>query len=132
MSVFHPPTRTPRVEPLLLSPLRERFPDVTFVTMRSRDNPERECVIVAEPQQAATPVSQYIRLRCSIWARRDDGTGDLDAAHRLASDIEWYLTSIWPPEPLIRIEHDSGPVRMTDENGCMYAYLILLIQTATV
>ena len=64
--------------------------------------------------------------------RRDDGTGDLDASHELASSIELYLTGLWPPIPIISIEHDSGPVRMTDENGCIYSYLILLLQTNTV
>lgn len=131
MSVFHPPTGTPRVEPVLLSLLRERFPDVAFSTMRGRNNPERECVVVAEPQQAVTPVSQHIRLRCSVWARRDDGTGDLDEAHRLAASIERHLTSILPPRPIVSIAHDSGPVRMTDENGCNYSYLILLLQAET-
>lgn len=132
MSVFQPPTRTPRLERILLNLLRERFPDVVFGTLRSRNNSESECVIVAEPQQKATPISQYVRVHCSIWVRRDDGTGDLDASHELASSIELYLTGLWPPIPIISIEHDSGPVRMTDENGCIYSYLILLLQTNTV
>lgn len=49
MSVFQPPTRTPRLERILLNLLRERFPDVVFGTLRSRNNSESECVIVAEP-----------------------------------------------------------------------------------
>ena len=86
MSVFQPPTRTPRLERILLNLLRERFPDVVFGTLRSRNNSESECVIVAEPQQKATPISQYVRVRCSIWVRRDDGTARACQQHRTVSD----------------------------------------------
>lgn len=131
MSVTAPPVRPPRVEPVLLPLLRERFPDVSFTSIRDRGNPTRACVIVAEPGQKATPVSQYVRLRVSTWVRRDDGTGDIDAAQNLAADIELYLTGLWPPRPIIGIDHESGPIRMSDENHCLMAYLVLLLTVET-
>ncbi|KFI90259.1 hypothetical protein [Bifidobacterium scardovii] len=126
-----PPTRTRRVEPVLLPLLRERLPDVGFSSIRSRDNPPRECVLIGEPGQMATPVTQYVRLRVSVWARRADGTGDIDAAQRLAADIESYLTGLHPPRPVVTIGHESGPIRMSDENGCLMAYLVLLLTVET-
>lgn len=131
MSVFHPPTRPLRVEPLLLPLLRERFPDVSFTSIRNKGNPTRACVIVAEPGQKTTPVSQYVRLRISVWVRRDDGTGDIDAAQNLAANIELYLTGLWPPRPIISIDHESGPIRMSDENHCLMAYFTLLLTIET-
>ncbi|NEG96013.1 hypothetical protein GFD17_04405 [Bifidobacterium sp. SMB2] len=132
MSVFHPPVRTPRVEPVLLPLLRGRFPDVRFGGVRARDNPEHECVIVGEPQQPATPVSQYVRLRMSVWERRGDGTGDYAAAQRRAADICAYLTSLSPPYPICSMGLDSGPIRLADEDGTVCAYLILLLTVSTV
>ncbi|PLS30101.1 hypothetical protein Uis1B_2073 [Bifidobacterium margollesii] len=132
MSVLAPPSRPPRMEPVLLPLLRERFGDARFGTIRDRGNPRLECVIVAEPQQRATPVSQYVRLRVSVWARRDDGTGDIDAAQRLAADIELFLTGLWPPAPIVSIRHESGPVRMGDGDGTLCAYLVLLLTVSTV
>ena len=120
MSVIWPPVRPNRVEPVLLERLRDRFPDVRFGTVRNRGNPPRECVLVAVPGRKATPVSQQTRLRVSVWVRRDDGTGDIDAAQNLAADIELYLT-----------DHESGPIRMSDENGCLMAYLTLLLTVET-
>ena len=105
MSVIRPPVRPNRVEPVLLERLRDRFPDVRFGTVRNRGNPPRECVLVAVPGRKATPVSQQTRLRISVWVRRDDGTGDIDA--------------------------ESGPIRMSDENGCLMAYLTLLLTVET-
>lgn len=131
MSVHRPPVLPRRVEPVLLPLLRDRFPDVVFGSVRSRANPPLECVLVAEPQQTATPVTQYVRLRVSVWARRDDGTGDIDRACRLAGDIERYLTALWPPRPVVSVEHDSGPIRMSDENDAVCAYLILLLTVET-
>ena len=132
MSVFHPPVRPRRVEPYLLPLLRERFPDVSFGGVRSRDNPERECVMVAEPQQPATPVSQYVRLRISVWIRRGDGTGDYAAAQRLASLIATYLTGADLPYLVVSIGLDSGPIRLSDEDGVTCAYLVLLLTVSTV
>lgn len=126
MSVTRIPIRPPRVEPVLLSLLRERFPDVSFSSLRGRDNPTRECVLVADPQQRATPVTQYARVRVSVWVRRDDGTGDIAEAQRLAADIEHALTSTNPPAPLVGIDHESGPIRTTDDQGTLFAYLVLL------
>ncbi|MFR3249404.1 hypothetical protein [Bifidobacterium longum] len=126
-----PSTRPRRVEPVLLPLLRERFPDIGFSSIQSRDNPPRECVLIGEPGQTATPVSQYVRLRVSVWARRDDGTGDIDAAQHLAADIESYLTGLHPPRPVVTIGHESGPMRMSDENGCLMAYLVLLLTVET-
>lgn len=124
-------THPRRVEPVLLPLLRERFPDIGFSSIQSRDNPPRECVLIGEPGQTATPVSQYVRLRVSVWARRDDGTGDIDAAQHLAADIESYLTGLHPPRPVVTIGHESGPMRMSDENGCLMAYLVLLLTVET-
>lgn len=126
-----PSTRPRRVEPVLLPLLRERFPDIGFSSIQSRDNPPRECVLIGEPGQTATPVSQYVRLRVSVWARRDDGTGGIDAAQHLAADIESYLTGLHPPRPVVTIGHESGPMRMSDENGCLMAYLVLLLTVET-
>lgn len=126
-----PSTHPRRVEPVLLPLLRERFPDIGFSSIQSRDNPPRECVLIGEPGQTATPVSQYVRLRVSVWARRDDGTGDIDAAQHLAADIESYLTGLRPPRPVVTIGHESGPMRMSDENGCLMAYLVLLLTVET-
>lgn len=126
-----PSTRPRRVEPVLLPLLRERFPDIGFSSIQSRDNPPRECVLIGEPGQTATPVSQYVRLRVSVWVRRDDGTGDIDAAQHLAADIESYLTGLHPPRPVVTIGHESGPMRMSDENGCLMAYLVLLLTVET-
>ena len=131
MSVIRPPVRPNRVEPVLLERLRDRFPDVRFGTVRNRGNPPRECVLVAVPGQKATPVSQQTRLRVSVWVRRDDGTGDIDAAQNLAADIELYLTGLYPPRPVVTIDHESGPIRMSDENGCLMAYLTLLLTVET-
>ena len=94
-------------------------------------NPPRECVLVAVPGRKATPVSQQTRLRISVWVRRDDGTGDIDAAQNLAADIELYLTGLYPPRPVVTIDHESGPIRMSDENGCLMAYLTLLLTVET-
>lgn len=77
------------------------------------------------------PVSQQARLRISVWVRRDDGTGDIDAAQNLAADIELYLTGLYPPRPVVTIDHESGPIRMSDENGCLMAYLTLLLTVET-
>lgn len=131
MSVFQPPFRPQRAEPVLLPLLRARYPDVSFGSMRNRAAPPRECVIVAEPGQKATPISQYARLRVSVWVRRDDGTGDIDKAQNLAADIESYLTGLHPPRPVITIGHESGPIRMSDGNGCLMAYLTLLLTVET-
>ena len=53
------------------------------------------------------------------------GPGDIDAAQNLAADIELYLTGLYPPRPVVTIDHESGPIRMSDENGCLMAYLTL-------
>lgn len=129
--MIRPPVRPRRVEPVLLSLLRGRFPDVTFGSLRSRANPPSECVIVAEPGQQATPVSQYARLRVSVWCRREDGSGDIDAAQNLAAGIESYLTGLTPPRPVVTVRHESGPIRMADENNTVFAYLVLLLTVET-
>ena len=52
-------------------------------------------------------------------------------AQNLAADIELYLTGLYPPRPVVTIDHESGPIRMSDENGCLMAYLTLLLTVET-
>ena len=54
-----------------------------------------------------------------------------NAAQNLAADIELYLTGLYPPRPVVTIDHESGPIRMSDENGCLMAYLTLLLTVET-
>lgn len=131
MSVYHPPVRARRVEPALLGVLRAAMPGIRFATVRDRSNPSRECVLVAEPAQLATPVTQYARLRVTVWERRDDGTGDWQKAQETAAQIEELLTGGRPPRPVVTVAHESGPIRMTDGDGCACAYLVLLLTVET-
>ena len=63
--------------------------------------------------------------------RPESQAGDIDAAQKLAAGIESYLTGPHPPRPVVTIGHESGPMRMTDENGCLMAYLVLLLTVET-
>jgi hypothetical protein len=126
------PVVTPvRVEHYLLPLLREAFPDVTFSTIRSRvDPPTNECVLVGEPGQLSTPISQYVRLRMSTYVTRADGSGDFQAAQELAARIEAEILKHSTDAPFVDASHESGPIRIADEN-MLFAYTIVLL-TVTV
>lgn len=127
-----PPVRPIRVEETLLPLLRREYQDrgVVFGSLRDRGNPERECVLVAEPQGMATPVSQYVRVRMIVIARRQDGSGDFTEAQHLASDIIQTVTTAGQAGPVISAALDSGPVRQ-EEDGLVFAYAVLLLQART-
>ncbi|MFT8639022.1 hypothetical protein [Bifidobacterium sp.] len=126
-----PIPRLQRIEPTLLTRLRATYPDIAFSTMRSQSQPPNvECVLVAEPGQMATSVSQYVRLRVSVYAIREDGTGDWQQAQRLAASIEQSILELSTTDPLISGEHESGPIRISDDN-LIFAYSIILLTVAT-
>lgn len=128
----HPPVRPVRVEETLLPLLRREYQDrgVVFGSLRDRGNPERECVLVADPQGMATPVSQYVRVRVSVIVRRLDGSGDFIEAQHLAADIIHTITETGGGGPVISVALDSGPVRQ-EEDGLVFAYAVLLLQART-
>jgi hypothetical protein len=70
-------------------------------------------------------------LRISVWVRRDDGTGDIDAAQNLAADIELYPDRPVSAKAGRHHRPRVGPIRMSDENGCLMAYLTLLLTVET-
>jgi hypothetical protein len=131
MSVYQPPVKPRRVEPVILDMLRRERPDVTFGSLRSPANPTRECVLVGEPQGTQSPVTQYVRLRVSVWVRRDDTTGDIPAAQHLANDIISSITSKGCVDPIVTAELSSGPIRITDDTGPIYMYAIVLLTVRT-
>jgi len=125
------PIITPhRIEPLLLPFLREKFPDVVFTTVKAAETPSRECLIVAEPQQLASPVSQYVRIRMSTYATTETGY-DFQAAQTLAGQIEAEILQHGTMSPFIDAEHSSGPIRIADENG-IFAYSIILMTVSVI
>ena len=124
-----PPARTPRIEATLLHFLRACFPGVHFGSLRDKGNPPLECVLAGEPQGMATPVSQYVRLRLSVIARREDGTGDFAKAQRLASGIIRTITSQGCITPIVSAQLDAGPMRLADGDAYpIYCYAVLLLQ----
>lgn len=125
-----PPARTPRIEATLLHFLRACFPGVHFGSLRDKGNPPLECVLAGEPQGMATPVSQYVRLRLSVIARREDGTGDFAKAQDLAADIIHAITAGGLPFPIVSAAPSSGPMRQAD-GPLIFAYAILLLQVST-
>jgi hypothetical protein len=131
MSVYHPPVLARRVEPVILDLLRCEHPDVTFGSLRSPDNPIRECVVVGEPQGPQSPVTQYVRLRVSVWVRRDDMTGDIPAAQHLANDVISTITSKGAIDPIVSAELSNGPIRIADDADPIYMYAIILLAVRT-
>ncbi|MCT6899780.1 MAG: hypothetical protein M3Z40_01820 [Bifidobacterium sp.] len=125
-----PPARTPRIEATLLPFLRACFPGVHFGSLRDKGNPLLECVLAGEPQGMATSVSQYVRLRLSVIARREDGTGDFAKAQNLAADIIHAITAGGLPFPIVSAAPSSGPMRQAD-GPLIFAYAILLLQVST-
>lgn len=130
MSVYYPPVNLVRVEPVLLNLLRATYPDVTFGSLRNSSNPSRECVLVGEPQQLQSPVSQYVRLRVSVWVRRSDMTGDIPAAQNLANQIINTITSQTDIDPIISSQLANGPIRISD-SGPTFMYAIILLSVRT-
>ena len=130
MSVMIPPACPVRVEETLLPLLRGTHPGIAFGTIHARDNPAQECVLAGEPQGMATPVSQYVRLRLSVIARREDGTGDFAKAQNLAADIIHAITAGGLPFPIVSAAPSSGPMRQAD-GPLIFAYAILLLQVST-
>ena len=129
MSVIIPPACPVRVEETLLPLLRGTHPGIAFGTIRARDNPAQECVLAGEPQGMATPVSQYVRLRLSVIARREDGTGDFAKAQHLASGIIRTITSQGCITPIVSAQLDAGPMRLADGDASpIYCYAVLLLQ----
>jgi hypothetical protein len=131
MSVYRPPVLPRRVEPVILDLLRREHPDVTFGSLRSPDNPTRECVVVGEPQGPESPVTQYVRLRVSVWVRRDDMTGDIPSAQHLANDVISTITSKGAIDPIVSAELSGGPIRIADDAGPIYMYAIILLAVRT-
>lgn len=125
-----PPARTPRIETTLLPFLRACFPGVHFGSLRDKGNPLLECVLAGEPQGMATPVSQYVRLRLSVIARGEDGTGDFAKAQDLAADIIHAITAGGLSFPIVSAAPSSGPMRQAD-GPLIFAYAILLLQVST-
>lgn len=131
MSVYRPPVLLRRVEPVILDLLRREHTDVTFGSLRSPDNPTRECVVVGEPQGPESPVTQYVRLRVSVWVRRDDMTGDIPAAQHLANDVISTITSKGAIDPIVSAELSGGPIRVADDPGPTYLYATVLLTVRT-
>lgn len=125
------PVVTPvRVEHYMLPLLRKTFPEVKFSTIHSRADPlTNECVLVGEPGQLATPISQYVRLRMSVYVTRADGTGDFQSAQELAARIEAEVLKHGTSAPFVDAEHSSGPIRVADGNE-IFAYSIALLTVA--
>lgn len=122
------PVITPvRVEHYLLPILRAAFPDVTFTTVKDSSDspPARECLIVGEPQQLASPISMYVRLRMSVYVQGESGL-DFQAAQQLAAQIESEILSHGTSAPFIDAAHESGPIRIADTDG-IFAYTIILL-----
>ncbi|MCI1984074.1 MAG: hypothetical protein LKJ47_04805 [Bifidobacteriaceae bacterium] len=122
------PSVTPvRVEHYLLPFLCEAFPEVTFSTIRSRkEAPSTECVLVGEPQGMASPITQYVRLRMSVYATRADMSGDFQTAQDLAARIAHEILAHGTNAPFVDAELDSGPIRMADDTQ-IFAYGIILL-----
>lgn len=124
------PFQPVRLEPLLLPVLREALPDVSCGSLVPRlDPPYESLTLVAEPQNMATPVSQYVRLRLIGRCARQDGTGDFIEAEKTMSQAVRILTG-FNEAPVIGVELESGPVRMADPDGFAYAYAVLLAQSS--
>ena len=121
----------PRVEPLLLPMLRERFPGIRFATTQQVFDPPYTFVrLNAEPQGMATPVSQYVRLRVSVVVARHDRTGDWQHAQDVAMSVERavceYAARV---QPFISAEHDSGPIVLDDsEPKSAYSVVLLMVR----
>lgn len=131
MSVSLPPVFPRRVEPVILGVLRSEFPDVTFGSLRDSGNPLKECVVVGEPQGPQSPVTQYVRLRISVWVRRSDMTGDIPAAQRLCNSIITAITAKGAIDPIVSTELSSGPIRIAEDAGATYMYAIVLLTVRT-
>ncbi|MCI1637474.1 MAG: hypothetical protein LKI30_05160 [Bifidobacterium crudilactis] len=123
-----PTVRPIRVESFLLPDLRKAFPDVVFSTVRSSTEfPYRECVLVAEPGQLVTPITQYVTLRLSVYVVSESGAADWKAAQELAADIESHILST-DYAKVIDSEHSSGPMRaLDDESKILFAYSLVLL-----
>lgn len=126
--MMRPPVAPVRVEPLLLTGLREAFPDILFTTVKGRHEPPySECLISAEPQQLVTSITQRVTLRLSMYVARESGSGDWQSAQRLLSDVERYILSTdWPQ--IVGMEHSSGPMRIADDEAkLILAYSLILL-----
>jgi hypothetical protein len=123
-----PTVRPIRVESFLLHDLRKAFPDVVFSTVRSSTEfPYRECVLVAEPGQLVTSITQYVTLRLSVYVVSESGAADWKAAQELAADIESHILST-DYAKVIDSEHSSGPMRsLDDESKLLFAYSLVLL-----
>lgn len=123
-----PSVRPIRVESFLLPDLRKAFPGVVFSTVRSSTKPPyRECVLVAEPGQLVTSITQYVTLRLSVYVVSESGAADWKAAQELAADIESHILST-DYAKVIDSEHSSGPMRaLDDESKILFAYSLVLL-----
>jgi hypothetical protein len=123
-----PPVRPIRAESFLLPDLKKTFPDVVFSTVRSSTEfPYRECVLVAEPGQLVTSITQYVTLRLSVYVVSESGAADWKAAQELAADIESHILST-DYAKVIDSEHSSGPMRaVDDESKILFAYSLVLL-----
>lgn len=119
-----------RCEPLFLDRLRTLFPDVRFGTVKSRETVSyEECVLADSMQGMRTPVTQYVRLRLSVYSVRADGTSDWDKAVRLYARIENEIIKLGKTRPLVDASHESGPVRMADDDiETVHAYGVILLE----
>lgn len=125
------PVTPVRVDALLLDPLRERFPDYTFGTLRRHDRPRVEVTMADSMQGMSTPISQYARLRVSVRCAGDGSAGGWDKAARAWADVAREIIRLGRTAPLIDASLESGPVRMVDDDGTQaYAYGVLLLEVA--
>ncbi|MFC0266351.1 hypothetical protein [Alloscardovia macacae] len=120
------PVVADRFEPVLLSWLRDAFPDVEFAT-RFPDT-QRDCVLVFIDYLAMrTPITQDANIRLTVYKTDSKlGVFDLQGAHELMSRVQRFILAHSTRSPLVSAEVLTGSSRIRDEDikaECLYAVM---------
>lgn len=121
----------PRIEPLLVPRLREMYPEYVIATAQTTLKPPYTLIVlVGEPQGKQHMLSQYVRIRLSVYCVREDGTGNWQQAQHVSHDIIRAIGSIVQQTlQIFNAELESGPIILGDSEP-QFAYSILLATVA--
>lgn len=125
------PLVPPDVEAALIAALDTALDaDVSNLKPRASTTAYRHLVVRADPQNLATPLTQYVRLGLSAYVTTATGTEDLAAAVALATAATRHVLRS-RAQLLVHSEPQSGPARVFDSVlEIEFAYSTLLLEVA--
>ena len=112
----------PDAELLMTEKTRALFPGV-FVS-NAVPNPRRDQMLIWNRDGGSSAnLRDRARMRCRVWARRPQDATDL--ARQLVARLPGLVNG----DPIVHLEHLSGPYDLPDESGQAQRYLLFEIHT---